>query len=457
MAEKKTFSLAEAIRGSVGEASIAAMEAVPETGTEGRERIVYLPRISLVADERNFYSMEGIEELARNIELVGILEPLRVQCIPGEAELFRIVSGHRRRAAADWLALHGCDAFEVLPCIVERVGVSEEMQELRLIMANSDTRKMSDADLARQAERVTDLLYRLKEKGYQFPGRMRDYVAEACKVSKTKLSTLKVIEDKLIPELHQLWETGRLNTAKAQRLAQEPEDVQVRLTEIFTAPQITDATEGDVDLWCRHTAEDVAQRKTRPQAEKSEAPETPRNADSFSPDEYLKQRAEEDAILADAALRYLLMQLGEPLRSAKTRQEGIALLKSDFGHAGHASDDIDWDGSPKGLSFRLPHKRKVERTWTEVWDALAVAALRRSAGSAMGRPSRPIAPEDTAPAWRTGEPGRDGLYWCRLDIDDNKVCIQAVYDKILKRFEHLNGVKLDAKVSGWVPLPEEEW
>ena len=80
MASKQSFSLAEAIRGSVGEASVAALDAqaVPDLGTE-REQITYIPRTSLVADERNFYSVEGIDELAANIETVGLLDPLRVR------------------------------------------------------------------------------------------------------------------------------------------------------------------------------------------------------------------------------------------------------------------------------------------------------------------------------------------------------------------------------------------
>ena len=157
MADKK-FSLADAMRGAIGSASATAM-GVPDSGTDGREQIEYLPRTSLVADEKNFYSLDGIDELAASIELIGIQQPLRVRPIEGEDGLYRIVSGHRRRAALDRLALDGNRDFERVPCIVERDAASPAMQELKLIYANSDTRRMSDADLAQQAERVTELLY----------------------------------------------------------------------------------------------------------------------------------------------------------------------------------------------------------------------------------------------------------------------------------------------------------
>lgn len=78
-------------------------------------------------------------------------------------------------------------------------GVSPAMAELRLIYANADTRQLSSADIVKQAERVETLLYQLKEEGVAFPGRMRDHVAQACKISKSKLARLKVIQENLIP------------------------------------------------------------------------------------------------------------------------------------------------------------------------------------------------------------------------------------------------------------------
>ena len=235
MAEKKKFSLAEQIGAAVGSASIEAMNAgakVSESDTKGREQIIYLPRTSLVADEKNFYSVDGIEELAQNIECVGLLDPLRVRPVEGEDGLYRIVSGHRRRAALDWLALHGSDQGDV-PCIIESADVSPALAELRLIFANSDTRRMSDADLSKQAERVEALLYQLKEEGFEFPGRMRDHVAEACKVSATKLANLKVIREKLPEQYRAEWEAGKMTTDAAYKLAKAPAELQARICKAY--------------------------------------------------------------------------------------------------------------------------------------------------------------------------------------------------------------------------------
>lgn len=195
---------------------------VPESGT-GREQIVYLPLAQLHADEKNFYSLDGIDELAANIELCGLQQPLRVR---PDREGYIIVSGHRRATALRKLAGEGKQKFAEAACIIESGMESDAMRELRLIMANSDTRKLSSADLSHQAERVTELLYQLKEEGVEFPGRMRDHVAEACKISKTKLADLKVIREGLIPEWKTLWENGEIVEALALSIARMPEDHQ---------------------------------------------------------------------------------------------------------------------------------------------------------------------------------------------------------------------------------------
>ena len=196
---------------------------VPDTGAE---QIVRLPLEQIDADERNFYSVEGLEALAANIELVGLLDPIRVREDPDAPGRYRIVSGHRRSAALRLLAEEDPEKWSAAPCIIEAPAASPELQELRLIYANADTRRMTSAEISAQAERVEQLLYQLKEQGMDFPGRMRDHVAEACKVSTTKLAELKVIREKLIPQLREAWEAATISHACAYKLAQQSEEIQ---------------------------------------------------------------------------------------------------------------------------------------------------------------------------------------------------------------------------------------
>lgn len=206
----------------------SVLKNVPDSGTgDGRERIEYIGLDKLHDDPNNFYSLDGIEELAENIEFAGLQQPVRVRRDAEHSGEYIIVSGHRRTAAMRKIVEDGNKAFETVPCIVEADGGSEALRELRLIYANSDTRRMSSADISKQAERVEALLYQLKEEGVEFPGRMRDHVAKACKVSKSKLSRLKVIRDKLAPDIYAgYYERGKLPEDTAYTLAKLPVGVQ---------------------------------------------------------------------------------------------------------------------------------------------------------------------------------------------------------------------------------------
>ena len=217
MAEKKTgFNLAEALAG------VSKLD----TGASDREQIEYIDIDRIDDDPNNVYELSGLSELAANIELCGLQQPIRVRTNPDDASRVIIVSGHRRRAAIRQLVADGRDDLREIPCIRERTDGSAALQELRLIYANSDTRKLTSAEISKQAERVEALLYRLKEEGYEFPGRMRDHVAEACKVSKTKLARLKVIRENLTPKMKKAWGNGSLNESAAYTFAQKPIEVQ---------------------------------------------------------------------------------------------------------------------------------------------------------------------------------------------------------------------------------------
>ena len=203
--------------------------AVPDSGTAGQERIEYLPLSELHEDERNFYTVDKVEELAANIQSCGLMDPLRVR---KSEDGYTIASGHRRAAALRLLAAED-SKFEQVACIIETGDIPEQLQELRLIFANSATREMSSADKAKQAERVEVLLYELKEQGMEFPGRMRDRVAEACRISRSKLGRLQHIQRNLAPCYKALWEAGDLPEDTADALASMPEEVQERIKRIF--------------------------------------------------------------------------------------------------------------------------------------------------------------------------------------------------------------------------------
>lgn len=209
----------------------SVLKDVPNSGT-GRDQITYLPLADLESDPDNFYSVSNVDNLADAIATVGLQQPLRVRRHPDNNGKYMIVSGHRRRAAITKLVEEGRKDLDPVPCIIEQAGGSAALDELRLIYGNSATRDLTAPEISRQAVRVQELLYKLKEEGYEFPGRMRDHVAEACNISRSKLARLKVIREQLLPALLPLWEQGELNEDVAYKLAQCPQDLQRTLAEV---------------------------------------------------------------------------------------------------------------------------------------------------------------------------------------------------------------------------------
>ena len=327
----------------------------------GPEQIVLLPIASINADANNFYSMDGVEELAANIELIGLLDPLRVRENPDMPGRYLIVSGHRRRAALWTLYESEPEKWGKAPCIVEPAAASPELQELRLIYANADTRRMTGADIDKQAQRIQVLLSTLKEQGVvQFSGRMRDRVAEACKVSATRLANLKVIREKLIPALQPLWEEGKLVESCAYRIAQESPEMQLRLVSDYGA-----ASFRTLPLWQIEQA--IAVRKPRP--------EPMETTDSFDHDAYGAELEHERKLLRKAIKEHWAPRFAATIRNADTRMKAIDALKIGYRHAGTGGMPVDYDGKPNGLEVKWRHEKKFLARWADIYDQLALLAI----------------------------------------------------------------------------------
>ena len=194
---------------------------VSGSGT-GREQIEYIRLELIEPDPNNFYQLSDLERLADNIATIGLQQPIRLRPIPGETEKYRIVSGHRRRAAIEMLAKEDPERWQEAACIVDEDIASPALQQLRLIYANSGTRTLTSSEISEQAVQVEKLLYQLKEEGFDFPGRMRDHVAKAVGASKSKLARLKVIRDDLSECWRDAWKANDIPESTAYALAQIP-------------------------------------------------------------------------------------------------------------------------------------------------------------------------------------------------------------------------------------------
>ena len=217
----KKFDLGELTRALAGD--------VPDSGTEGRDQIEYIDIGLIDSDPGNFYELRDIPDLAGDIETVGLQQPLLVR--PGEGGHVVLISGHRRRAALQLLVDEGKERFRQVPC-VRKTGGNALVYEMQLIFANAHTRVLTNAEIGKQAARLEEIFYQLKEQGYEFPGRMIDHVAEACNIKRAKLGRLKKIEAHLAPCYKPLWDAGQLPEDTADALAGLPQEVQERIKRV---------------------------------------------------------------------------------------------------------------------------------------------------------------------------------------------------------------------------------
>lgn len=184
----------------------------------------------IAPNKRNFYPrVEDFEGLKDSIQANGLLEPLTV--VPGDGpNTYRLISGENRyRAIRALYEESGFDPkWENVTCLV-LPPMTEEQEQCAVIESNRQ-RKKTGALLAEEARKLTAIYAKRKEAGEELPGRIRDRVAEALKVSSTKLAMLNAIQENLaVPGFVRDWKEGQLNESVAYEISKLDREVQYRL------------------------------------------------------------------------------------------------------------------------------------------------------------------------------------------------------------------------------------
>jgi len=174
----------------------------------------------LVPSEDNFYSMNDIEELKSKIELAGkVLQNFIV--VPLGGGKYKVISGHRRRAACLSLVEDGKPEFEFVPCTIEADEEDAEVQAIReeimLIAANSQREKTA-WDKIEEARRTRALLEKIKAQE-KLPGDMRKLVAQTLNTSPAQIGRFDAITRNLCPAFMDELKADRLNISTAYELS----------------------------------------------------------------------------------------------------------------------------------------------------------------------------------------------------------------------------------------------
>ena len=203
----------------------ASKRAAPGGGgqTAPASRAAAIERLSvfdLVPSEDNFYSMNDIEELKSKIELAGkVLQNFIV--VPLGGGKYKVISGHRRRAACLSLVEDGKPEFEFVPCTIEADEEDAEVQAIReeimLIAANSQREKTA-WDKIEEARRTRALLEKIKAQE-KLPGDMRKLVAQTLNTSPAQIGRFDAITRNLCPAFMDELKADRLNISTAYELS----------------------------------------------------------------------------------------------------------------------------------------------------------------------------------------------------------------------------------------------
>ena len=180
---------------------------------------------------KTVYSVENIEELADAIELAGAVLHNIVVRAADETGKYMIISGERRWTACNMLVNEKrMQQFAEVNCLIENEH-DEDMLDLMLMLTNSTARQLSDAEKMRQAERMTDILNRMKEQ-QGLEGRVRDIVGKMLQMSSGQLARYHAIAKNLQNEdLRQAFQDGRLKVSAAYEASQLSEEGQQKVAD----------------------------------------------------------------------------------------------------------------------------------------------------------------------------------------------------------------------------------
>lgn len=232
-----------------------------------------------------------------------------------------------------------------------------------------------------------------------------------------------------------------LGSEKAFALLALPEEAREDILQ--NGATVNGKTKAASDLTTREVKQIVAERKTT---------DFHQNAT-----DYLLERANEDE-----RYRMLLQGDGDWLRFAESismagnRQAGIEILKHRWRNSGGTYMRGGYTGSPKGLRLHGEDHVYIERTWTEVWDMLAVMALQEA-----GRKPQKAEPEGQLviagymPAGTN--PGREsGLCVCMMQLDPEKepAPMLLYWDGAKCEWQFKHGAAVEQEPVGWMRLPE---
>ncbi|CAM2079648.1 MAG: ParB/RepB/Spo0J family partition protein [uncultured Clostridium sp.] len=192
-------------------------------------KVEYIDINDIRRNEKNFYEIVNVDELAEDIKMNGLNHNLVVRQL--ENGTYELISGERRYTALNKLVQEGNELFALVPCKV--IEANDIDAEIILIQANAQTRELTEIEKLEQVKRLKELYNTKKANGENIPGKIRNLIANDLNLSSTQVSRYDSINNNLIPELKEILESGNLTIANASEFSALSEDNQKVILDII--------------------------------------------------------------------------------------------------------------------------------------------------------------------------------------------------------------------------------
>ena len=191
------------------------IESAGDSKPRMEQRWVWLNQLEPDEFNGEIYSIAGVEALADDIKLNGLLQFPLVRYMPGGK--YMIISGHRRVAAIRLLAKEDPEQWKMIPVILDP-DKDDTSAHIKLISANAVNRELSQGEIMKQTLKMYSLLTEQKKKE-NLPGRVRDMVAKKLNMSAGAVGEYMTIEQNLLLGIKEDFLKGGISKAVAVELS----------------------------------------------------------------------------------------------------------------------------------------------------------------------------------------------------------------------------------------------
>lgn len=191
----------------------------------------------IYSNDKNFYEQEGIEEKAKEILSVGLINHPVVKYAPSPEGAYKLIDGERRWRALKLLVERGYSKFESVTCRIVNVD-NEHEESIMMIIANS-SRQKSVSTLIREAQMLKSELQYMRDNGLKLngydleSGRIRDVVASIMNTSKTKIAEYEAVGNNLIEEFKEILDKNNITFSAAYQISKLLPEEQNDLFELY--------------------------------------------------------------------------------------------------------------------------------------------------------------------------------------------------------------------------------